>query len=109
VFVFIAFTFDAFVFATTVEFELFALEVSEFCPHPAATPASASAHAPHKSLFITSLLSSVVWTYCSLNITQKRNRRAMRGPRARTEDAAEKRPQREDTPQTLYERSAACL
>jgi hypothetical protein len=29
-FVFVTFTFDAFVFATTVEFELFALEVSEF-------------------------------------------------------------------------------
>jgi hypothetical protein len=61
-FVFVTFTFDAFVFVTTVEFALFALEVSEFCPHPAATEASASAHAPHKSLFITSLLSSVVWT-----------------------------------------------
>jgi hypothetical protein len=59
-FVFVAFTFDAFVFVATVEFELFALEVSGFCPQPAANAASASAHAPHKSLFITSLLSSVV-------------------------------------------------
>jgi hypothetical protein len=55
---------DAFVFdaTATFEFALPALVVTELSPHPAANAASASAQAPHKNLFNTFLLSSIVST-----------------------------------------------
>jgi len=55
---------DAFTFDATAVFELTlpALIVSELSPHPAADAAIASAHAPHKNLFSTFLLSSAVCT-----------------------------------------------